>query len=73
MRKIIYCECGWAGTPQQLEVDDTVNNEHVRVCPQCGTDMLPPAVNVSEEAFDAIMKRQKQVLDDGVEALDEDE
>jgi hypothetical protein len=72
MKKVIYCECGWAGSPQQLETSETVNNEESRVCPRCGSDMLPPAVAVSDEEFSKIMEKQRKELIDREEEQDED-
>ncbi len=71
MKKIIYCECGWAGSPEQLEQMPTINNEFSRVCPRCGEGMLPDPVEVHEETFSLIMKQQLQEMEDLQEQEDE--
>jgi hypothetical protein len=71
MKKLIYCECGWAGTPDQLEQQETINNEGYKVCPRCGTGMLPSPVEVHDETFNLVLKQQVQEMEDLQESEDE--
>ncbi len=73
MHKVIYCECGWAGTPEQLERDEDVNNHSVKVCPRCGTDILPPAVNVDEKTLRQIINQQRQEIADFPDSREEED
>ena len=71
MKKIIYCDCGWAGSPEQLEETTTINNEINRVCPRCGESMLPAPVEVHEETYSLILQQQTEELKDLAEQEDE--